>query len=152
MVYLTDIEELFLPIEAQGYAERDLIESYFPLDYDEYVPGHETRRLSQITVIITTKNPNQDSLRNHMGLLERGKIIDDALKKLTVKTNLQDILTFEDVCAKTRSSRGETCQENAIIAEYSGLEELTYPVYQSLFTKDRIMIPSVCNHGSIILL
>ena len=150
MVYLTDIEELFLPLQAKGYVERDLIESYFPLDYDQYVPGHETRRLSQVTVIIVTKNPGRDSLGNHKGLLEHGKIIDDAVKKLTVKTNQQEILTFEDVCAKTRSSRGETCQENNIIAEYPGLEHLTYPVYQNPFSKNRIMMPSVLGNISII--
>ena len=147
--YLTEIEELFVPNGARGLKERQIVEDNFNMDYQDYVQGHETRYLPQVSFIIMTKNFSQDSLNQHLGLLNQGKEIDDALKKLVVKTRSKENVTFEDVCAKSRGSEGENCQENGIL-ELSSIKYLnTYPTYKHPITKEVIFVPAFLGNISL---
>ena len=149
MKYLTDIEELFIPTLARGIQERQIVEDNFNMDYQDYVQGHETRYLSQVSFIIMTKNFSQDSLSQHLGLLNQGKEIDGALRKLVVKTISKENVTFEDVCAKSRRSGGQKCQENGIL-ELSSLKYLnTYPTYKHPITKEVIVVPAFLGNISL---
>ena len=60
LTYLTDFEELFVPHGARALEERNIVESYFDMDYQNYVPGHETKYANPgLFVIIKTKNTTQ---------------------------------------------------------------------------------------------
>ena len=148
ITYLTDLEELYVPYGARGLDERNIVESYFGKNYQNYVLGHETEVKSILSVIVVTKNTNQNSLRHHNGLLNHGKMIDTALNNLVVTTTQGENITLQDVCGKTRFSKGEKCQQNAI-TDVTNIKYLKYPVYISPITKEKIAIPVVLGNVSL---
>ena len=75
--YTVDNEQLFVPHGSIGLQERATVESFFPMNYSDYVKGHETRYLSQVAIIIEPKNMSEDGLFSHNGLLDLGLKIDD---------------------------------------------------------------------------
>ena len=151
------VHNMFSPCSAKRRAsdkdlpvqERQIVEDNFNMDYQDYVQGHETRYLSQVSFIIMTKNFSQDSLSQHLGLLDQGKEIDGALRKIVVKTRSKENVTFDDVCAKSRRSGGQKCQENGIL-ELSSLKYLnTYPTYKHPITKEVIVVPAFLGNISL---
>ena len=148
ITYLTDTEELFVPYGARGLDERNIVESYFGKNYQNYVMGHETEFNSLLSVIIVAKNTNQDSLCHHNGLINHGKMIDTALNNLVVTTKQGKNITLQNVCGKTHFSKGEKCQQNAI-TDVTNIKYLKYPVYISPITKERIVLPAVLGNVSL---
>lgn len=148
MTYLTDTEVLFVPHGARGLDERNIVESYFNMDYQKYVQGHETNYFSGLWIIIVTKNVSQDSLPHHNGLLNHGKMIDAALNKLVVTTAQRENVTFEDVCARTHFSKGNGCQRNVIL-DVTNFKYLKYPVHTLFKGKEKFVVPSVLGDISL---
>ena len=140
ITYLTDLEELYVPYGGRGLEERRVVESYFDMDYQDFIMGHETKFLSALYVIVLAKNSSQDSLCHHNGLLNHGKMIDAALNNLVVTTKEGTNVTLQNVCAKTHFSRGKKCQRNTI-TDVRHIKYLKYPVYISPQTKEKIILP-----------
>lgn len=114
------------------------------MDYgSDYTMGHETRFTSQVLVIIKSTNSTM-----HLDkLLEFGTMIDELLKEIQVKTEFYGIVKFDDVCAKTRFSQGDQCQDNSILSlshiMASNGYRLKYPKFYHPVSKEDIFLPSV---------
>ena len=137
--------------------ERALIESIFEMDYERnYVPGHESRYLSQIAVIIGCKNLTVNSLQAHNGLLNLAKTINKEVTNFKAREK-GNAIRFQDVCARSRFSQGKRCQNSAILELSDSLMEkfrqeevnLTYPVYFHPISREQIALPSVLGNISL---
>ena len=132
------------------FQERENVESLFSLKYERnYFQGHETRYLSQLVVIIKAKNPDQDGLFKHNGLLELAKKIDDTVHETRVRSGLHGNIHFKDVCALTRMSEGRECQKNEFIELSprmdkirSGKVNLTFPQFEDPVTETSYFMPA----------
>ena len=132
------------------FQERENVESLFSLDYGRnYFQGHETRHLAQLVAIIKAKEPEQDGLFKHNGLLDLAKKIDDTVHGLHVKSELHGIIQFKDVCALTRTSEGRECQKNKFIELSprmdkirSGRVNMTFPQFEDPVTETSYFMPA----------
>ena len=152
VAFLKDLFLLLISIakREKNFQERENVESLFSLKYERnYFQGHETRYLSQLVVIIKAKNPDQDGLFKHNGLLELAKKIDDTVHETRVRSGLHGNIQFKDVCALTRMSEGRECQKNEFIELSprmdkirSGKVNLTFPQFEDPVTETSYFMPA----------
>ncbi|XP_059090006.1 patched domain-containing protein 3-like [Tigriopus californicus] len=67
MRYETDIEKLFIPKTAMAWQEREIAGRYFPVDYQDYHPGHEIKMNPGLNLLIQPKD-NQSVFRTEVWL------------------------------------------------------------------------------------
>lgn len=127
------------------------MESLFSIDYaSNYIPGHESRFLAQVVVVVIAKDPVQDGIAMHNGLLELAKKINDDIHKLQIHSRLHGSFQFKDVCAKTRVTEGLKCQSNDHINLSPTLDliregkmNMTFPLFKDPYARQEHFVPLI---------
>ena len=123
----------------------------FSMDYaTNYIPGHESRFLAQIVVIISAKKPEEDGIMMHNGLLDMAKKVNEEIHKAQIHSRLHGSFQWKDVCAKTRLSEGLKCQSNDHINLYQTMDlirkgkmNMTFPVFKDPYTRQDHFVPII---------
>ena len=101
--------------------------------------------------VSTAKDPIQDGLFKNNGILDLAIEIDDYIKNKEIMTNLHGIIQFKDVCAKSRGSKGEKCQNNDFLElnNYSvmkkirsGKANMTFPLFKDPISGKKLFTPA----------
>eukprot|EP00095_Tigriopus_kingsejongensis_P010889 snap_masked-scaffold1216_size55193-processed-gene-0.1 protein:Tk10889 transcript:snap_masked-scaffold1216_size55193-processed-gene-0.1-mRNA-1 annotation:"hypothetical protein AaeL_AAEL001299" len=139
MRYETNIEKLFIPKDAMAWYERSVLEEFFPMNYQDYYPGHEVKIDPGLAVLIRpTEGPSILNSAIWADITALDNLVHNVIE-------LNDGIGFKDICVQRQGAclKNSILELNPYINEIEGQTfNLTYPKMSNPVTGSDYFLPA----------